>query len=96
MKSAFCAALMVGCSWLGSAGAAEPDPTRPVAPAPSSEAKRSRFRLRLVVPLWLPFLSAQTSASHLDFEADNVKLESQVSWVVTGLLEAGYKPERRR
>jgi hypothetical protein len=90
MKSAFCAALALGSTWLGNARAAESD--RPVAPEASRESNESRFRLRLVAPLWLPLLSAQSSATSADLETENLDLESEVNWIVIGVLETGYRP----
>jgi len=49
----------------------------------------SPLRLDLVIPLWLPYLALETTIeSTSTLEVDTA---SEVSWVVIGTLEAGYR-----
>lgn len=76
------------------ARAAEPSAAQEAgAQSDEADAKDSRFRLRAVVPLWLPLLAMDSSASSLDLETETtLEVESEVSWILFGVLEAGYRP----
>jgi hypothetical protein len=64
----------------------------PVAPEERREEEESPVRLRFVLPLWLPLLDMQSSATSEGTETEIVETESEVTWVLTGMLEAGYRP----
>jgi hypothetical protein len=50
------------------------------------------LRLRFVLPMWLPLLAMEGSAESGGAETDLLETETEVRWVVIGLLEAGYRP----
>jgi hypothetical protein len=89
-RTAVAGAILV---WLGSAQAAAADPdARPVEPESGPPKEESPVRLRLMIPMWLPLLAMESSVSAAGSEAENLEIESEVSWVVMGLLETGYRP----
>lgn len=74
--------------------------TRPVAAAPEGGAKASdpgaqsepRFRLRFIVPAWLPLFDLESSLEAKGSTSHVIETKSEVRWVAIGMLEAGYRP----
>jgi hypothetical protein len=50
------------------------------------------LRLRFVLPVWLPLLAMEGSAQSEGSGTDLFETETEVRWVVIGMLEAGYRP----
>jgi hypothetical protein len=67
------------------------DGDRPVEPEPSTT-EDDHLRLRLMIPMWLPLLAMDSSITSENDESDSVEIDSEVSWVVMGMLEAGSRP----
>ena len=55
------------------------------------EGDDSPMRLEAVIPLWLPFLGLETTIESDSTFGENMETETEVSWVVIGSLELGYK-----
>jgi len=91
MRSAFWAALIFGSSWLGNARAAARDQDAIASPSIAVE-EESRLRLKFVLPLWLPLLALDSSATVEGSQTDVVEAETEVSWIVIGMLDVGYRP----
>jgi len=73
-------------------GAAAEAGARPVEPESVPEAEESPLRLRLMIPMWLPLLAMESSVSANGAQTDELEIDSEVSWVVMGMLETGYRP----
>lgn len=91
MRSVFWAALIFGWSWLGNAHAAAADANAVATPRESAE-DESRVRLKFVLPLWLPLLALNSSATVEGSQTEVVEAETEVSWIVIGMLDVGYRP----
>src|SRR6187397_172093 len=85
MRSTFWVALMCGLFWVESTRADMPAPEVP-------KSDESRVRLRFTIPVWLPLLAMESSATHDGIQTDSFEMESEVSWVILGTLELGYRP----
>ncbi|HEY3497475.1 MAG TPA: hypothetical protein VGK73_22415, partial [Polyangiaceae bacterium] len=67
---------------------------RPVPPARDRQRAEDEldFRLRFVLPMWLPLLAMDSSAETEGGGSDVVETQAEVKWVIMGRLEAGYHP----
>jgi hypothetical protein len=90
MRLTFWTALLFGM--FGLEGSVRADSTPPVSPAKSSAEDENRIRLKLMIPFWLPLLAMESSATLDGSQINSLEVESEVSWVVLGLLELGYRP----
>ena len=79
------------CSWLGNARAAAADANAVATPRERAE-DESRVRLKFVLPLWLPLLALNSSATVEGSQTEVVEAETEVSWIVIGMLDVGYRP----
>jgi hypothetical protein len=72
--------------------ASETEAARPVEPESAPAEQENPVRLRFMIPMWLPLLAMESSVSSQGSQTDALEVDSEVSWVVMGVLEAGYRP----
>jgi hypothetical protein len=70
---------------------AEPTAGTKVSSDPAADPER-RFRLRFIVPAWLPLFDLESSLEAKGSTSHVIETKSEVRWVATGMLEAGYRP----
>ena len=58
---------------------------------PGAESER-RFRLRFIVPAWLPLFDLESSLEAKGSTSHVIETKSEVRWVAIGMVEAGYRP----